>query len=393
MQTVKKIKVLQGIRQGKIGGGESYLLGLVENMDRTLFEPVVLSFTDGPMIDRLKAAGISTHVIYTEKPFDVRVWKKVSRLIEEEEIDIVHAHGTRAMSNMFYAANSKNIPLLYTCHAWSFHIDQNRLVKLLRIKSEEYLTTKSDLNICGAKANRDEAKRLFKKFDAEIIYNSVDPVKFNPFGSYRDLRKELGFKPNDIIVASIARFTLQKQPLKLIRAFAAASKNVLNAHLLMVGDGELKEKAVKLIKELNLTDRVTLLPFRQDVPELLASVDIFVLPSLWEAFPIALLEAMSMGKAVIATNVDGTPEMVKDNVNGLLVNLTNLEEELADKITLLCKNIDLRKSLQKKAIETVYNRYNVKELAHKNEVLYVRMMNSRLKTSNTIAIKETAMAL
>ena len=80
----KKIHVLEGIRQGKIGGGESYLLSLVENMDRERFEPVVVSFTDGPMVERLNSLGIKTHVLHTEKPFDVRVWKKVQKLIQEE---------------------------------------------------------------------------------------------------------------------------------------------------------------------------------------------------------------------------------------------------------------------------------------------------------------------
>lgn len=375
----KKIRVLQGIRQGKIGGGESYLLSLVENMDRNLFEPVVLAFTEGPMIDRLRSLGITAHVIYTEKPFDFRVWNKVAKLMDEENIDIVHAHGTRAMSNMFYAAKSRKLPLLYTCHAWSFHIDQNPLVKMLRVKSEKYLTQKADINICGAKANRDEARKLFGKFNAEIIYNSVDPHKFNPYNEYPDVRAELGVNKNELLIASIARFTLQKQPLKLINAFAEVSKNVPHAKLLMVGDGELKEKAIRLIEKLQIKDKVILQPFRQDVPALLAGCDVFVLPSLWEAFPIALLEAMSMGKAVVASNVDGTPEMVHDRHNGILVNLANIENQLAKELTAICLNNELRNNLESNAIKTVYNKYNVSELAQKNEALYMQLAKRSTK--------------
>src|SRR5688500_7348581 len=99
MTLPKKIKILQGIRQGKIGGGESYLLSLVENLDRALFEPVVLSFTEGPMVERLRKLGIKTYVLFTEKPFDFRVWKGVQEIIKQEKIDILHAHGTRAASN------------------------------------------------------------------------------------------------------------------------------------------------------------------------------------------------------------------------------------------------------------------------------------------------------
>lgn len=374
MKNEKKIKVLQGIRQGKIGGGESYLMGLVENLDKSRFQPVVLSFTEGPMVDRLQSLGIDTHVIYTEKPFDVKVWSKVSDLIKKENIDLVHAHGTRAMSNMFRPVLRLKLPLIYTCHGWSFHRDQNPLVKKVRILSEKYLTNKADVNICGAKANADLARKLFGRFDAEIIYNSIDHSRFNPYGKYNDVRKELGLAEDEIVIASVARFTLQKQPLKLISAFADVAKRIPNATLLMVGDGEEKQQAQELIAELGLQTRVILQPFRQDVPDVLAAADIFVLPSLWEVFPLALLEAMSMGKAVIATDVDGTPEMVGDGYNGLLVDVNNLQEEVGGAIVRLCSDDALRRTLSANAVASIYNKYNVSTLARKNEAVYERLL-------------------
>ncbi len=373
MKTKKRIKILQGIRQGKIGGGESYLLGLVENLDKDRYEPVVVSFTDGPMVDRLKAQGIGTHVIYTEKPFDVSVWGRVSALIKEEKIDLVHAHGTRAMSNLFRPARQSRLPLVYTCHGWSFHRDQNPLVKKLRILSEKYLTRRASVNICGAKANRDVARQLFGSFDAEIIYNSIDHGRFNPFAPYKDIRQELGLKEDQVVIASIARFTLQKQPQKLIAAFAEASRHLPDAVLLMVGDGEEKQACRQLIDKRGLGNKVILQPFRQDVADILAGVDIFVLPSLWEVFPLALLEAMSMGKAVIATNVDGTPEMVRHESNGLLIDVNNLQPELEKALVRLAKDASLRQTLSANAIETIYNRYHVSTLARQNETIYERL--------------------
>lgn len=383
----KKIKILQGIRQGKIGGGENYLLGLVENLNKERFEPVVLSFTDGPMIDRMKRLGISTHVIHTEKPFDVKVWKKVSALIEKEEIDLVHAHGTRAMSNMFRAAGRAKLPLIYTCHGWSFHPDQNPLVNRLRILSEKYLTSKATVNICGGKSNRDLARKLFGRFDAEIIYNSIDHARFNPYGNYKNLRKELGIAPNDVVIASIARFTLQKQPLALISAFAQVSAIVPNARLLMVGDGELKQAADELVAKLGLGDKIVMQTFRQDVPDLLATADVFALPSLWEGFPLALLEAMSMGKAVIATTVDGNAEMIQDGINGLLIDSGNLQPELAQGLVRLCQDEALRKTLGQNAVASIYNKYNVSTLVEKNEAVYERLAAGRVKKNRkTVAV-------
>lgn len=386
MKTTRKIKILQGIRQGKIGGGENYLIGLTENLDKSRFEPVVLSFTDGPMIDRLKRAGIATHVIPTEKPFDFNVWKRVAALIEEEGVDIVHAHGTRAMSNMFRPALRAKLPLIYTCHGWSFHPDQNPLVNRLRVLSEKYLTSKATLNICGGRANRDTARKLFGRFEAEIIYNSIDHARFNPYAAYSDVRRELGIAGDEIIIASIARFTLQKQPLLLIEAFAQAARIVPNARLLMVGDGELKQQSEALVTKLGIRDRVIMQPFRQDVPDLLAAADIFALPSLWEGFPLALLEAMSMGKTVIASNVDGNPEMIQDGYNGLLMDGGNLREELAQGLVRLCTDDALRRTLGANAVASIYNKYNVSTLVEKNEDVYERLVFGAVsKTPQTVA--------
>ena len=378
MQTGKKIRVLECIRQGKIGGGESYLLGLVENMDKAAFEPVVLAFTDGPMMERLRSIGIRAHIIHTEKPFDWSVWKKVRELMIKEEIDIVHAHGTRANSNVFWAAKQLKLPLIYTCHAWSFHPDQNYFIKKIRIRSERFLTGKADINICGSAANGQEGRKLFRDFSPRIIYNSIDPGKFNPYGKYKNIRAELGIKEDELVLVSIARFTLQKQPLKLIEAFKTIAQRVDNIKLLMVGDGEEKQQAIKLIDKWGLNDRIILQPFRQDIPDILSASDIFILPSLWEAFPIALLEAMSMGKAVIGTSVDGTPEIIEDKVNGLLIPVQNMVQHIADAVTLLAEDSHLRKKLQTKAVETIYGKYNVDKLAEENEKIYYELISKTL---------------
>ncbi len=376
------IKILQVIRQGKIGGGESYLLSLVERLDKEKFEPVVLSFTDGPMMERLKKMGVKAHLVYTETPFDVRVWKRVRQIVNDENPDIVHAHGTRAMSNVFSAAKNKNLPLIYTCHGWSFHTGQHPVIKALRVKSEKYLTRQSNINICGAKTNRDEARKAFGTFDAEIIYNSVDSNKFNPYGKYKNIRQELNIADDEILISSVARFTLQKQPLQLVAAFAEVSKKVPRAKLLLVGDGELKDAVNSLIEKLQLGNRVIVQPFRQDIPDVLSGIDIFVLPSLWEGFPIALIEALSMGKAVVATAVNGTPELVKHNENGLLVQTAQLENNLSEAITRLCLDEDLRNRLAKNAISSTYQKYDVETMVAKNELLYHRLAGNKNHSIN-----------
>lgn len=371
MTVNKKIRVLQGIRQGKVGGGESVLLSLVENIDKEIFEPVVLSFTDGPMVEQLKAMNIPVHIIHTEKPFDISVWKKVRKLIRDERIDIVHAHGTRANSNMFWATRKEGLPLIYTCHGWSFHQDQHSLKRKIRIWGERILTRKATVNICVSNANKKEGIALFgKSFDPVVIQNSIDGRKFDPDREYKDVRKEFGIDRSEILLGFIARFTWQKQPLVLINAFADALKEVPEVRLLLVGDGEQKQEALMLIEKLGIKEKIVLEDFRKDVPDLLAAIDIFVLPSLWEGLPVALLEAMSMSKPIIATGVDGTAEVIEDRVSGYLISTDNLKEQIAKAITHLCRNKELRDNLGAGARRRIQEHYNVEMMTKKNEEIY-----------------------
>ncbi len=372
-----KIKVLQCIRQGQIGGGESHLLSLIENLDQTLYEPLVLSFTDGPMIDRLKEMDIKTQVIHTEKPFDFRVWKQVRNLLERENIALIHCHGTRAVSNIFRAAKLLNIPFIYSIHGWSFHDDQNPLVKRIRIISENFLISRSTLNIAVSESNRLTGKNNLQNFEAVVINNGINQQKFDSSRAFKNIRDEINVSPSAIVIIFIARFTSHKQPLSLIRSFVEAVKIKPSLQLLMVGEGDEKNEALEMVTKFNVASNVHFLPFRQDVPDLLAAADIFVLPSLWEGLPIGLLEAMSMGKAVIATNVDGTKEIIRNNQNGILIETKDLTKNLTNAILYLADNENVRQQFSANAKKTVKENFNAASMTRKIESVYENILSKR----------------
>ncbi|HMH32963.1 MAG TPA: glycosyltransferase family 4 protein [Puia sp.] len=373
MKPIKKIKILECIRQGQIGGGESHLLSLVENLDRNRFEPIVLSFTDGPMISRLKAMGAKVRVIQSKIPFDILRWKKVAEFIKSESVDLVHAHGTRACSNIAWATKSLKIPIVYTIHGWSFHADQNELVKRIRILGERYLTRTANVNISVSVSNQQTGKDHIKNFQSQVINNGIDHNRFCPSHHFRNIRDELGISVNDTLVLFIARFTAHKQPLTLIKAFMQAIEKFPCLHLLMVGDGDQKEEALRLVEEKRLGGKISFQPFRQDVPDILAAADIFILPSLWEGLPIGLIEAMAMGKAVVATNVDGTREVLEHEKNGLMTNPGN-ENELTSAIIRLAADPELRQKFRQEAIETVASKFNAAEMTKKIEAVYIDLL-------------------
>ncbi len=367
-----KTRVLETIRQGKIGGGESHVLDLVASLDKTAFEPIVLSFTEGPMITALQKMNIPAFVIESEKAFDISVWKKVKKFMEDQRIDIVHVHGTRANTNVLWAARRLGLPVVYTIHGWSFHDGLHPLAKRLRIAAEKFITRKTQVNICVSESNRQTGIKALKGFSGIVVRNGINLQKFNPNAQYPDLRAEYGIPENKLLVCFIARMTYQKDPVGMIKGFAAALQQAPQLHLLMIGDGELMTDVVNAATAAGIEKQVTFAGFRQDIPAVLHAADIYCLPSLWEGFPIGVLEAMAMGKAVIASDVDGTKEAVKDGENGLLVPSGDTGK-LAAAMVRLSRDGVLRARLQDNAQAAIAANFNVAGMTEKIAAVYQQL--------------------
>ncbi len=365
-----KIRILETIRQGLIGGGESHLLSLVQHLDKSRYEIHVLSFTEGPMVEKLKEWGIPVYVIPTTRPFDVGIMARVKKLLVRLDIQLIHAHGTRGYSNIFWMARKLNIPVIYTVHGWSFHDDQSLPLKRLRIGIERFLIRKARYVILVSDSNKATAEKYFSFQNDKVIQNGIDLKRFNHLQVSKQVRASLPLGEHTRLILFIARFIHQKQPLVLLKAFAGAVKNNPDLHLWMVGDGDQKPAALKLVEELGIAKQVTIESFRSDVPEVLAAADIFVLPSLWEGLPIGLLEAMAMGKAVIGTRVDGTSEVISDGENGLLLDLENLEDNLAAALLKVASDHALCSRLSANAVSSVNASFNVVGMTGKVEQLY-----------------------
>ncbi len=367
-----KLKILHTIRQGEIGGGESHVLDVVKGLDATRYESVVLAFTDGAMIDTLNERGVKTYVIPTLSPFDLRQSKEISNIIRNEQIDLVHAHGSRAMSNSFIAAKKAGIPIIYTVHGWSFHQDQSFFVRKLRELSEWVLTRQANLTICVSKANQTDGITRFNMQRSTVIYNGVDTQKFNPNVQHADIGSILDLPKNKTIVGYIARITKQKDPITLLKAISLVAKQTDEIFFLLIGDGDLKEKAIAFAQEANIMHLLKFEDFRQDIPDVLHAIDIYVLPSLWEGLPFGALEAMAMQKACIATPVDGTKEIIEDKKNGLFFDCQD-EKALANNILLLHKDTSLRAKLAQNALQTITTTFDQKTMVSRIEQEYQKL--------------------
>ncbi len=365
----KKIKILQTIRQGQIGGGETHVLDLVSSLDKTVFDVEVLSFTEGPMVEKLKSIGITVHIIKTTKPFNFFVWPKITKLLKEREIDIVHAHGTRAASNCLISCKLAGIPILYTVHGWSFHKGQNTITNYLRKLGEKLIIKNTTQTITVSKSNLNDGKKFLNLSNGLLIYNSINTSKFNPTLTYSNIRKELNISSKTTLVGFIARMTYQKDPFTLLKAISIISKENIDIHFLIVGNGELENEIKEMANKNEINHLITFLNFRSDIPTILSAIDIYCLPSLWEGLPIGILEAMAMGKPVITTPVDGNTELIIENTNGLFIEPNN-SKQLANNIIFLHHNRSIRLKMGEQSLSIISTKFTINKMVYKIQDLY-----------------------
>lgn len=363
------IKVLEVIRQGKIGGGESHLLDLVYFLNKEEIEPICLSFTDGEMINRLTQMGIECHVINTEKPFDISVQNKIIKLIKNKGIELIHAHGSRAASNIIYPVCKLNLPFIYTVHGWSFHDDQSYIIKKIRSWSEKLICHYANQVICVSLSNKDTGRAVFGLKHAMVIENGVNLDRFNPQTQYKSLREEFCFSQTDFVIGFIARCTKQKNPIVFLESLSLAHKINSSIKGIFIGEGEMDTEVDDFIKTHHMNDYLFRSPFRTDVPELLQAINVYCLPSLWEGLSIALLEAMAMEKAIIATPTDGTYELIQNEENGLIIPFNNVQS-LTDAIVSLAKSPEKCKQYGISARSLVEKKFNAKQVSDEVTLLY-----------------------
>jgi glycosyltransferase involved in cell wall biosynthesis len=153
-----------------------------------------------------------------------------------------------------------------------------------------------------------------------VVRNGVDLNKFSPDVSGQSIRQELVVSSDCIMIGHVGSFRSAKNHKVLLQSFAKLKAQLDNVHLLLVGDGSMRDNIENLIKQLGIAEHVTLAGVRKDVPKMLAAMDIFFYPSIYEGMPNALIEAMACGLPILASNI---PEIVE-------IIPTELSEQLID---------------------------------------------------------------
>mgnify|MGYP001022194902 CR=1 FL=1 len=274
-------------------------------------------------LDMISGSEIEVRCTHSTRFSPLKRWIALSRIIRDFRPDILHSF--LATKNLWGMALAK------------FHSVPVKIASVRNTNSKEFTGIRlyqkwADKIICNTQLAREIASKEYGVPEEKlaVVYNAIDLERFRQAKPLNGLKASLGLEENSLLGVTVARFSEQKNHLSLINALKILHEERLldNVHYLLVGnpvDQTLYDRVRAEVKNCGLSQKVTFLGVRQDIPELLKTCDFMVLPSFFEGFPNVVLEAMAAGVFVIATPTGGTPELVEDGANGLLAHDTDPE--------------------------------------------------------------------
>jgi glycosyltransferase involved in cell wall biosynthesis len=353
-----------------VGGAEEMVLNLVRHLPPR-FEPTVCCIhEEGPIGEEIRRTGTPVDVLGLtpgiRRPHDVF---GIAGYLRASKPQIVHTFLLTASLYGRLAAILARVPIVIGTEVNIY--EHKRRAHAL---AERVLMAGTDRLVVSAESVRDFYVRQVHADPAKIdvIYNAVDFTQAQPTMSRAEMRNALGIPDDARVAGIIARLTEQKGHRYLFEALASQS-SLADVHLLVVGGGELRDALERAAVSMGLVSRVHFLGPRRDLGDLLAAMDVFVLPSLWEGLPLSMVLAMSAGVPVVATSVAGIPEVVEDGRTGMLVPPRD-SNALGAALARLLGDPDLRRRFGDDARAAVLPRFGVHRYVESVTSMYDRLL-------------------
>ena len=303
------------------GGGERYLELLCEHLDPARFRTILICPEQGTFVGRMQARGVPTCVIELAPLFNPLALIRLIRLLKVEGVTVLQTHGARANVYGRIAGWFAGVPVVVsTVHNSIADYEGSSLKRWIYATVLRVTRPWVSRMICVSDAVRRDVVRDDPAAAGlvETVHNGVDRRLFQPLRDRTKVRREFGLTHGPLVVV-VARLTEQKGHRDLIEALVLLRGQWPNLQCFCVGDGELRDSLEALAVSRGVSRMCRFVGSRDDVMDFYAAADIVLLPSHSEGFPFVLLEALALGKPVIATSVNGVPEVIEHMKTGLLV--------------------------------------------------------------------------
>ncbi len=384
---MKKIKILYIHHGDSNAGAPRSLAFLINNLDKNKYEPYVLVFYDYEGNKKLfesvgakviykrfmgpwhgtTVSGMSLEVFSYNIKHCIPAYYRMFDVLKQLKPDIVHLNTTC----LFIVAKAikrynKNIPIV--CHVRE-PLLQNYWGDILRKNNEKYV----DYFVAIEEYDKQSLKT---NKECDVIYNFVDFDTYNSNLESNILYEELKIKENEKIILYLARISPENGALEMIQKLENTLQKRKDIHLCLVG-AQLENKSEYLENVLNISkkyENIHILPFRKDVPNIIASSDIMIAPFREPHFARSIIEAAAMGVPSIGTNIGGIQELIKDNITGCLIDF-NDKKSLQEKCELLVDDNELREKLGKNAEKHAKENFEAVKNSKRTFEIYDKLLN------------------
>ncbi|MEK7574745.1 MAG: glycosyltransferase [Patescibacteria group bacterium] len=398
-----KLKILFLITKSNFGGAQRYVFDLATHLPKEQFESVVALGGSGALKEKLETEDIETITIPgLERDIhvlkEIHVFISIFKIIRGVKPDIIHLNSSKAgalgaLAARFYTLFLKLFPLrgisrrettkvIFTVHGFAFKEKRKPMTKKI-IEYVSWLTLAlSHQTIVVSKDDQKKASQfLFVQSKITLIYNGIDSPTFKDRVEARKiLSDKIGAKISEetLWVGSIAELHKNKgleygiSALTLIKRQGITGNKISNLAYIIIGAGEEKENLKMMIQREGLSEKIFLPGGYAGAAELLKAFDIFLLPSLKEGLPYALLEAGSAGLPTIGTNVGGISEVIHDMKSGIVVK-EKRPKEIADALTFLSDNEQKRKEFGERILQTIQTEYTLDRMVKETIEVYKKI--------------------
>jgi sugar transferase (PEP-CTERM/EpsH1 system associated) len=390
-QKKKRIKVLHVVaRIYPFAGMEQKVIQLLNQLDRKVYKPYLLSLTDiwGDPNDYLKK-DIQLYALNKQEGIQFHLVCELAKILMNNGIQIIHSHNWATLFHSVAAAKLARVPVvIHGEHGRdTANLDLSFKKKIVRRilyeQVDQFVAVAKDLKHIVIKDFRARSPKV------RLILNGVELKKFTQSADLVDIKKKFRINKDEIVIATVAKLRPVKDIQTLINAFNIIQTLInafniirdqkINSKLLIAGsfgedNNSYQSEIQQLVKKLNLQNHIVFLGELSDIPQFLSVVDVYVNSSLSEGMSNTILEAMASGIPVVASEVGGNPELVRDGVNGFLFEARN-EKECAFKILKILDDETLRKKMQTNAVRIIQKHHNLGNMIRDNQRMYQELMN------------------
>jgi glycosyltransferase involved in cell wall biosynthesis len=365
---LRVLSLVESVTGPRAGGAEHVAAHWAMHLDRSRFEPMLcatrLIAETGPLLDELRDADVPVLQLRRRRRADLAAWAPLVSLLRRERVDVVHAHMFGANVWGTVLGRLTRVPVIVAHeHSWSFEGSPLR-----RLLDRELIARGASVFVATSTEDRDKMVAIervpFSK--VRVLPNGIPPLRA-PSG--RDIRAELGIAPGAPLVGSVGELHPAKAFDVLIAATAALRSRFPELRVVVAGEGGDRGRLERAIEEHGVEGSFALLGRREDVPDLLAALDVAVSSSAREGSPLSVMEYMAAGLPVVATRVGGIPDLIDDGVHGLLVPPDD-PEQLASAIERVLADEPLRLSLGEQARERQRREFDLGAAIRRVEALY-----------------------